>query len=232
MTKDIGDTHLTDIELNHHIQRQILNSFQHKDICTYSELLVDGMSGNSFIYHLKALIRQKLIVKTGIHSYELSTLGRLVLDNISFETSRFRLRPTTGVLVLAKTPDDQYMLYRSKRQPLIGKSGLVFGKSRVGQNFTEMLDRITSRRGIKEYSLLSTSAINVIYREKGQIISHRVGLFVLIETSGVTEDRETDAGISYWSSALDLPDLLPEVAVVLNRKNDSFIEIDFDISLN
>lgn len=227
--KDVGDTHLADIELNHHIQRQILNCFLHSNTQSYTNLLIDGMSGNSFIYHLKALLRQKLILKTSLHTYEITPLGRLVLDNLSYETSRFRLRPTLGVFLVAKTKSGEYMLYESARQPFIGVSGFVFGKSRIGQDFTTMIKRIASRRDVDDYTLLKSSAISVIYRINGEIVSHRIGLIAMIEVKAKATDRTTDSGKTFWVPKSKFPkNILGEVISCLDRIGEPFIELDVE----
>ena len=228
--KDVGDTHLADIELNHHIQRQILNRFLHANTRSYTDLLIDGMSGNSFIYHLKALLREKLILKTSLHTYEITPLGRLVLDNLSFETSRFRLRPTLGVFLVAKAKNGEYMLYESARQPFIGLTGFVFGKSRIGQDYTMMIKRIAARRNVDDYTLLRSSAISIIYRMNGEIVSHRIGLIAFIEVKAKTSDRATESGKTFWVKEGNFPkEILGEVADCLSRIGEPFIEIDIEL---
>jgi len=228
--KDVGDTHLADIELNHHIQRQILNRFLHSDSQTYTDLLVDGMSGNSFIYHLKALLREKLILKSSVHTYEITPFGRLVLDNISFETSRFRLRPTIGVFLVAQTKSGEYMLYESARQPFIGMSGFVFGKSRIGQDFTTMIERIAGRRLITSYKLRKSSAISIIYRMGGEIVSHRTGIIALVDVDAASAERVTDAGKTYWAKPNEFTEkALKEISQCLAQIGEPYIELDVEL---
>lgn len=228
--KEIGDTHLADIELNHHIQRQILNHFLHSDEQSYTSLLIDGMSGNSFIYHLKALLREKLIVKTDAHSYQITPFGRLVLDNLSFETSRFRLRPTVGVFLTARTKKGEYMFYESMRQPFISTTGFVFGKARIGQDFSAMIERIATRRAINGYKLSATSAISVVYRLNGEIVSHRTGLIALIDVESSTPERTTDAGRTFWAKPTEISgSVLKEVALCLDTIGSPFIELDVEL---
>jgi hypothetical protein len=228
--KDIAKTHMADIELNHHIQRQILNRFLHSDSQSYTELLIDGMSGNSFIYHLKALLRQKLIAKTSLHTYEITPFGKLVLDNLAFDTSRFLLRPAIGVFLIARTHNKEYMLYESARQPFIGISGFVFGKMLIGQSYTSTLEYMTTRRSIDDYTITATSPASIIYRLQGEIVSHRVGLMVLIDTPNATPERVTDAGKTYWVPEGEITlGIQNEVSLSLPEIGTSFIELDFEI---
>jgi hypothetical protein len=226
--KDIGDTYLSDIELNHHVQRQILNQFLHRNLASYSDLLVEGLSGNSFLYHLKALTRQKLITKNGA-SYELTSLGQLVLDGLSYETSRFRIRPTSGVFLCARTQAGEYMLYRSDRQPFIGKAGFVFGKSRVGQDFSAMIQRVASRREITHYTNLRSAPISIMYEREGSVVSHRTGLFVMVDVATSLDDRVTPAGTTFWSKIKDVSDGLQELELCNHTFDGSFIERTYSL---
>jgi DNA-binding transcriptional ArsR family regulator len=231
--KNISEIKVSDIELGHHLQRRILQEFLHDDERTYSQLLIDGMSGNSFLYHLKALLREKLITKSDAHTYVITPLGKLVLDNLAYDSTRFLLRPAVGVFITAQSKDGRYMLYRSARQPFLGKSGLIFGKAPMGSSYTSVVQWVASRRGLGDVKILRSSPTSIIYRQNGEIISHRTGLSVLVDDCIPTPDRTTTAGTTFWSH---LPEgtstnILPEIELCLPKIGDSLIEIDVELPL-
>jgi hypothetical protein len=230
-SKDISQTHIGDVELNHHLQRQILLKFLHNDKRPYSQILIDGMSGNSFLYHLKALLREKLISKTLDQTYSITPLGKLVLDSIAFDSSRFLLRPTIGLFLLARhSESNKYMLYESARQPFIGQTGFLFGKMPIGQSYEALCEYMTSRRNISSYKVEKSTPINMIYRVSGEVISHRTGVLMEISVDSIQSDRRTDAGTTIWRE-LDDPSLalLPEVKEVVSGGFNGTIDLNFDL---
>lgn len=196
------DQYTSNLDTLHHIQRSVLEKLTHQDVVSYSELLPDGMSGNAFNYHLNHLLKQRVIEKSE-DGYKLTSLGRLVVDSMSLREQRFKLRPVCGALLYVEHGDSKkVLLYRSKRQPLIGSVGLPFGKLRVGGTYKETVQRMLKSRGLDSdlaAKMVHLTPYSFLYKTKSdELVSHRVGEVWKITYGGEMLTNATENGESFW----------------------------------
>lgn len=191
---------VSNLDALHHIQQTVLRQLTYKKWVSYAELLPDGMAGNAFNYHLNYLVKHKLIEKSE-QGYTLSTLGRLVIDAMSLNAKRFKLRPSTGVLLLLINQDGEVLVYESDRQPLIGHVGLPFGKVRIGASFKSSAERMILRRGMDLDDITDlqySGPLNVCYEEAEELVCQRTGQIWSAAYSGSFQGLETINGKSKW----------------------------------
>lgn len=219
------DEFVSNLDALHHIQQSTLEKLTYTKWSEYSSLVPDGMSGNAFNYHLNYLLKHKLIEKSD-DGYTLTALGRVVVESMSLEDVRFKLRPTVGVMLLLESTEGKILLYKSKRQPLIGQTGLLFGKLRIGANYKATAERMILRKniGLDEVSNLSFHApLNVLYEEDEELVCHRTGqIWKGKYTGNIKEFDKTNKGSSFWSD--DLTQITEEVDLAKQGKlNDTMI---------
>ena len=222
------DEFVSNLDTLHHIQQSTLEQLTYKKWSEYSALVPDGMFGNAFNYHLNYLLKHKLIEKSE-KGYTLSALGRVVVESMSLEDIRFKLRPTVGVMLLLETADGKVLLYKSKRQPLIGQTGLLFGKLRIGANYKSTAERMILRKNIRldEVSDLSYHApLNVLYEQDEELVCHRTGqIWIGKYTGDIKEFDKTNRGSSFWSTCKS--QFTEEVTLAKQGKlNDATINLD------
>jgi hypothetical protein len=179
-------------------------------------------------YHLNYLLKHKLIEKSE-KGYSLSALGRVVVESISFEDKRFKLRPTVGVMLLLENGDGNILLYKSKRQPLLGQIGLLFGKLRIGASNKATAERMIIRKNIKldEVKDLEFHApLNVLYEQDEELVCHRTGqIWTGKYTGDIKEFDKTNRGSSFWSTSKS--QFTQEVTLAKQGKlNDVTINLD------
>ncbi len=194
------EEYVSNLDALHHIQQTVLRQLTYQKWVGYSELLPDGMAGNAFNYHLNYLVKHKLIEKAE-EGYTLSALGRVVVDSMSLNAKRFKLRPSTGVLLLLTDLEGRTLLYKSYRQPLIGHTGLPFGKLRIGASFKSSAERMILRRhmSLDEVTDLQYFApLNICYEEDEEFVCQRTGQIWRGAYTGVSENFETENGASIW----------------------------------
>jgi hypothetical protein len=196
------DEFVSNLDALHHIQQAVLRQLTYKKWASHTELLPDGMAGNAFNYHLNYLLRHKLIVKSD-EGYTLSSLGRMVVEAMSLDAKRFKLRPTCGVLLLLEDQESRVLIHESMRQPLIGYAGLPFGKLRMGANYKSTAERMIIRKqmdlaDVKD--LKFHSPLNVIYEEDEETVCHRTGQIWHGLYAGEKKEIETQNGLTFWSA--------------------------------
>lgn len=196
---------VSNLDALHHIQQTVLRQLSYTKWVPYSELLPDGMAGNAFNYHLNYLVKHKLIKKSD-EGYTLTALGRVVIDAMSHNAKRFKLRPSCGVMLRLTSSDGRVLLYNSKRQPLIDHTGLPFGKLRIGASFKSTAERMILRRKINLHDITDlqfTAPLNICYDEDEELVCQRTGQIWTAIFSGVPLDFETENGKSFWADPKD-----------------------------
>lgn len=217
---------ISNLDALHHIQQTVLRQLTYKKWVSYAELLPDGMAGNAFNYHLNYLVKHKLIDKSD-QGYTLSALGRLVIDAMSLNAKRFKLRPSVGVMLYLKNVKGETLLYKSSRQPLIGHLGLPFGKVRIGASFKATAERMILRRGIDLSEITDLQyfgPLNICYEENEELVCQRTGQIWSAIYTGEFANFETENGESLWrtvtvnesvETSLEKADQLNDITVTL-----------------
>ena len=168
----------------HYIQREIIFKLKGHASLSHAKLKPEGLAGHAFGHHLSSLSAKKLIQKLEDGTYTLTAKGKIYSDYASVTTGRLKLRPSSGIFLLITDSAQQVLLYSSQMQPLFGYTGLLFYKTRLGQNTKESLEIALSKRGIKidrqEIKLAGTLNIKYTSRTDSSLIAQRVGpLFAL-----------------------------------------------------
>ncbi|MCB9823121.1 hypothetical protein H6800_02505 [Candidatus Nomurabacteria bacterium] len=196
------DEFVSNLDALHHIQQAVLRQLTYSKYLSHTELLPDGMAGNAFNYHLNFLVKQKLIEKSD-KGYTLSALGRIVVEAMSLDAKRFKLRPTCGVMLLLEDSERRVLIHKSRRQPLLDYAGLPFGKLRISANYKATAERMIIRKqmdlaDVKD--LKFHSPLNVIYEEDEETVCHRTGQIWHGLYTGDKKEIETQNGLTFWSA--------------------------------
>jgi len=128
-------------QMTHVIQKQILARLISSPYLRYSELKPPNLEGNHFMYHLKSLMREGLVVKNEQGQYLLSSSGKLLADNMSLQNYAPRTQPNIVTLITCQNTKGQWLVYKRKRQPLINQIGFVYGKLHVGETIAQAANR-------------------------------------------------------------------------------------------
>jgi ADP-ribose pyrophosphatase YjhB (NUDIX family) len=112
----------------HHIQHYALTQLSITKWARFSELRPPGTDSNLYSYHLKLLIRQKLIEKHPEKGYRLSPLGLSQVDRMSTNELQIRIQPKIITMCLVYNEVGQLLLLKKSKQPFIGAWTFVSGK--------------------------------------------------------------------------------------------------------
>jgi hypothetical protein len=156
------DAHLLRINFSHPIQVTILDRLRHERHLEYSQIIPDGYSGNEFLYHLRKLLEEKVVIKTE-STYSLSPLGLLLADTASYDSNKLKLRPTVGAWLHVTGQDGMILLYDSYRAPFFGQTCLPYGKLRLGETMDQTFQRLIRKRHIDRWVLPSWEPITEAY---------------------------------------------------------------------
>lgn len=213
------DIPVTNIDLSHHLQRQIIMKLRQSGDQSYQGLKPDGIEGNAFNYHLRQL-KQLQLVEGSAKLYTLTPRGHLVADGFSSPAARLMMRPYAHTSILA-TSGDKVLLYKATRQPLSGIYTIPSGKMRYGDSLRASISRELERREIhNDYIANVLCVVNFRYQLAGEVIIHRPGTIWHVDYHGELRQSRTQNGVSDWYDRknLDALDVLsPEVILALER---------------
>lgn len=198
------DIPTTNIDISHHLQRQILIQLRQQGPQTYAQLKPDGVEGNAYNYHLKNLKKASLIsLENG--QYELTATGHVVSDAFSFQTGRLVLRPHMYTYILV-TCGDEVLLYKPTRQPMPNVFCLPSGKLHYGDGFNESIAREMTRRQLSDdYMVSQLCPLSIRYIRQNEVILHRPGIMWHVDYRGEKQTSITESGSTSWFKITDIP---------------------------
>ena len=125
----------------------------------FHEILIDGITSDHVNYHLKELIRRKLVEKDK-KIYRLTDLGKDHSGSLDDEMRLLEKQPKVSVIVWAtrkrKDGVNEYLVNRRTRQPYFGKVGRITGKVRYGEALAD-----AALRELKEETGLTADFIQL-----------------------------------------------------------------------
>ena len=112
--------------LEHHIQKTIVYKLAFCEGMRFSELKPEDLDNKLFDYHLKALIRDKLVEKNQVGLYKLTTEGQHIgvraLDKQFTASDRAH---SVVFLIIRSAKNGQWLLFKRLTHPLLNMVGLM-----------------------------------------------------------------------------------------------------------
>ena len=125
--------------VDHYIQRDILRSLSHVESLRFSTLKPAGLESNLFMYHLKQLLQQGLVIKEG-QGYRLSTDGLRHVARVTRTNLDPRVLPSLISLLVIKNAYGEYAMHTRPAQPFLGYLTFPGGMLRFNEELEEHID--------------------------------------------------------------------------------------------
>lgn len=109
----------------HHLQKEILYKLILSDHLRFAELRPKELDSNIFTYHLKQLMKEKLVSKDGEGFYSLTPLGRIAGINITLSKKELLEQAHSVLLMCLRTKEEGWLLRRRLAQPMYKKVGFT-----------------------------------------------------------------------------------------------------------
>lgn len=218
--------------MRHPLQRSILNSLATAKTRRYSDMNIDKLDGNVFTYHLKQLLRDKLVQQNRDGSYSLTRPGKHYIIHRHEDPA---LSAHSIFLVIIRHRD---MLLLRKRlvQPMIDYSGFVHGEPIAGEPIEQTVkSRVFLKTGLELHTINvhSSGLVQISVNNHLDTFSH-----VILITAEINDDQTLalgDAtGENFWineSKLNSVSQLLPSCLDLLEHSNTSRPWFYFDYTL-
>jgi ADP-ribose pyrophosphatase YjhB (NUDIX family) len=189
-----------DVIPEHHIQMQIYNLLVTAEVRRFSELKPKGMESNAFMYHLKMLLKQGLIVKVD-GGYSLSPAGKATATRYSIREKGIRVMPSTISVIILRHMDGGWLFYSRARQPFIGAIGFASGKIHMGETLERSAYRELQEKcdyKATDTKLRYRGVFSLVDNDPVHLENHIIGH---VWFGHVSEKKEFDnhAGHTFWA---------------------------------
>ena len=217
--------------VEHHIQRDILMRLMKAKSLRFSELKPDGMESNSFMYHLKQLMRDGYVMQNADKSYTLSSTGLSYSDSLSLENSLPRKQPKMICMIALKNKRGEYLLAQRLMQPMIGSWIFPNGK----QHFEESPEEHVARESLQQFGttldLAHRGIADIRVSLEGTLITHVVGHVYSGDYDGAPPP-DTQKFHFEWRDTQSIAELMPSMRELVQAlENDDepfFLSLDSD----
>ena len=213
--------------LEHHIQKSILRQLAFsEDGLRFSELQPEGVENKLFNYHLSIVVRDGLAEKSDVGTYRLTTDGRR-LGLRAFAINDYTLA-AHSVLFLVVRNGDQWLVYRRKAHPLIGKEGFMHAIPVAGKPVVEAAsEELLAKTGLQAtFQHRGSGFATVLSDGEPESFTH-FDMLVADSTDGELQQLHENAEY-FWVDDIDLTseDLIPNMArlVELYQRDEPFFE--------
>lgn len=179
----------------HWIQRHILKELAVADSRRYTELKPESVEGNLFQYHARDLENQGLISRED-KAYTLTVKGKAFVANLSLTRDmKRRVQPRVITMIVAKNDQNDWLLFKWKRQPYRGRVSFPSGRLGFGEDLCESAaDQLRNKTGYEaDLSYIGT----VIMQNEGDHIVAQA--FVATNLTGA-HGSDGLTGESFWAN--------------------------------
>lgn len=118
---------------------QILRELLFNPSMNFSKLKPKELENNQFDFHLKELIRAKLVEKVA-GNYQLTNYGKEYANRMDTDENQIKPQAKISVWVCItriRDGEKEFLIFTRKKQPFYGKQGFIAGKLKYGEELKE-----------------------------------------------------------------------------------------------
>ena len=208
--------------LEHHIQKSIVKGLASVDSLRFSELKPDDIENKAFDYHLKLLIKDKLVEKNESGGYQLTPFGRKVGLSAGGKLSERVDRAFSVLFLIIRDSDGRWLMYKRLTHPLINKVGFMHARPTVDETIQETATRVAKELTSLEasFSIRAHGYFKTFAKEDLESFTH----FTILTSEGVSgELNSSDERAEYkWYESPDFSstEMLPNMADIVALYED------------
>lgn len=217
----------------HHIQRAILYKLVTSPFARFAELKPKNIDGNIFTYHLKQLIRQKLVEKSANGTYSLTPAGKAVGIHIELD-SKALIEQAHSILLICAEKDGKWLLRKRLAHPMYGRMGFVHGEPVAGEPIAESANRALKQRTNLEADFTPVGGGYIRIFQKGDLESFTHFTALKAENFRGSLEAKVGNGENIWleNPNFKAPEMIPsmfDIVQELKKPHLFFVELEYQL---
>jgi ADP-ribose pyrophosphatase YjhB (NUDIX family) len=204
----------------HYLQKAILDKLRFEQPLNYAALMPEGIESSHFRYHLKQLMKDKLVTQiaegAGKGRYLLTDKGEQEVDYLSQNrTTTIRTPKVISYTLLIHR--GKLLLYKKPKEPYRGLYGLIGGKIHFGEDAA-----VAAKREVSEKTGLAIDppdfcgTADIIIAKHGEPLSHVTAYVFAAELDRLPEEMPAELA-AIAKDELSGFDVLPDVPLLLDE---------------
>lgn len=206
---------IDNLNIEHHIQKHILNVLYRQRAARFRDMRPPKTDSNLYSYHIKALIRQKIVKKVD-DGYTLDRRGLAYVDRVSTRGMTVRTQPKIVTMLVVQNSDGQVLLQKRTKQPFVDMWTLPYGKLHIEDETIEMAAKREAKEklGLENVSVEHAGDCYIRTFWDGEIFSS-----TLVHVFRFYEDNIKESERLRWAKPHKLSDysLAPAVEKIVAR---------------
>ena len=216
--------------LEHHIQKNIVYSLAHAERLRFAELKPDGLENKLFDYHLKIVVRDGYVAKSGDGSYSLTAEGRMMWLRASKNEQWFAETAYSVLfMIIRRKSDGAWLLARRKTHPLFDMVGFIHGAPVYTEDIADTASSVVkAKTGLEgKFSYLGSGYLRIFNRD--QLESYTHFNLLVCEDAPDADLSEDDTAAYLWvdQTKLSEQNLIPNMQTLIDlytRGEQFFVE--------
>lgn len=209
--------------LDHHIQRTILYSLAYTDGLRFSDLKPEDIENKLFDYHLKKVLVAGYAEKSSDGLYRMTSEGKRIWKSLLKKQADFIDRAYSILfLVVRRSDDGAWLLYRRKAQPFLNMMGLMQAQPSPHEEIAKTsASTLLANTGLSgTFSPISSGYLRIFDGDTLESFTH----YTLLVTEDVAGEliQNDEFGEYEWVMNPDFstPDFLPTVSTLIQAYQD------------
>lgn len=215
----------------HHIQKHILSVLTKHETVRFARLRPPRTDSNLFSYHLKSLLKEKLVDKTSA-GYTLSSKGLALVDRLSMSNLEPRLQPKIITMAVIFNSRGDVLAQKRKKQPFIDTITLPSGKLHMEDEsiLAAACREVKEKTGLKICDLKHVGDFYIKVKRDTELVS---SVLAHIFLSKLSSSPNLPAGTEWLSlSELKARPLAPAIEKIIESVASNATGIFQEININ
>jgi len=189
----------------HPIEQHILRLLALNSSQRFSQLKPAEIESNLFMYHLRKLIGAGMVEKVEL-GYKLSLEGCQYVDSSSLHSFTVRLQPKMVTFVACENAAGEWLLYRRKHHPYIGRIGFPYGKIYLGEGIQHSAERELAEKTGLQAKLQHKGDVYITTYQKGELLTQMFGHVFYGKNPEGNLKEHSEIGECFWQKIEDIDD--------------------------
>lgn len=224
------------IHFDHHIQAELFAKLRSNPSLRFKDLKDPELESSQFMYHLRELIKRKLVEKRADGQYCLTADGVALAQQFSSETGNLRVSPLSYTLIFLRSKNGRWYILKRSKHPYIGMYACISGKIHMNETLEQAATReLHDFTGGAVNSPLQYIGYVSVLIQRGKQCTHITGPIWFADNVDEVPLPILRRGIPCWDDwqKLDYKQFIPgwkEIVEMIETGKPNFLDLSFTIT--